>query len=88
MRTLCIGDPKQPEVTKEFLEIQGWETCNSCCLPNGEIFYWKDDMVGFLNERTKNFVTCKDNGKFNDYIHEFCHRTQEEIYARKNSACD
>jgi hypothetical protein len=86
MRTLCIGDPKQPEVTTDFLEIQGWG--KGFRLPNGEIFYCKDDLVGFFNEKTNHFVTCKDNGKFMDYIDEFHHREQEAIDSRKDSACD
>ena len=62
MRTLCVDDLPPVELTHEELIEDGWE--HDQILPNGEMVYRKQDLIGFLNRQSGRFVSCK-------YRHEF-----------------
>lgn len=71
MRTLCIGDPKPPTFTQEFLEIEGWSGFYQSSL-NNEIICFKDDLVGFLNNTSGDFVTCKKTKRMIILLAQIC----------------
>ena len=78
MRTLCIGDPKEPTYTRELLVSEGWTERASA--PNKEIIFVKGDLMGFWNEQSGRFVTCKYDDRYFDYVEDFVCKAYNDLW--------
>lgn len=78
MRTLCIGDQEEPTFTREILISDGWD--EYATLPNQEVIFLKGDLIGFWNEQSGRFVTCKSEGRYFDYFHIFHYKAERELW--------